>query len=104
MFQWGHDFSAMDTTQMHTYRCYGCQAFQWGHDFSAMDTLELGGSSGSHGGGFNGAMTFQPWIPGGMVETITLIYGFQWGHDFSAMDTARAGRGHRPAPRVSMGP
>ena len=37
-FQWGHGFSAMDTTGA-VRHCPRCPAgFQWGHGFSAMDT------------------------------------------------------------------
>ena len=39
-FQWGHDFSAMDTSDK-TGNVTLVQKFQWGHDFSAMDTSEV---------------------------------------------------------------
>ena len=38
-------------------------AFQWGHDFSAMDTSKTAIVRAAITVGFNGAMTFQPWIP-----------------------------------------
>jgi len=37
-FQWGHDFSAMDTVVRQRLLVDPANKFQWGHDFSAMDT------------------------------------------------------------------
>ena len=37
--------------------------FQWGHDFSAMDTWLRPVGLRASARRFNGAMTFQPWIP-----------------------------------------
>ena len=39
-------------------------SFQWGHDFSAVDTPRLGHWLPDRKLGFNGATTFQPWIRG----------------------------------------
>jgi len=36
MFQWGHDFSAMDIWY-EIVMFAKSERFQWGHDFSAMD-------------------------------------------------------------------
>ena len=37
-FQWGHDFSAMDSTEERDMYSEDEDTFQWGHDFSAMDS------------------------------------------------------------------
>ena len=37
---------------------------QWSHDLSAMDTRTAASPAPSKSASFNGAMTFQPWIPG----------------------------------------
>ena len=84
-FQWGHDFSAVDTWSVED-ALEAMEMFQWGHDFSAVDTDEdvqllkhfitvsMGPRLFSRGYGwprkrqsssgrcFNGATTFQPWI------------------------------------------
>ena len=59
LFQWGHDFSAMDSLDLVT-TTTPPGAFQWGHDFSAMDRF--------------------------LRATFDEVGEFQWGHDFSAMD------------------
>ena len=61
LLQWSHDLSAMDT------RILPCMAtiaigLQWSHDLSAMDTRSHGEGACGKSCGFNGAMTFQPWI------------------------------------------
>ena len=85
-FQWGHDFSAVDTWAS-ARGWMKSEKFQWGHDFSAVDTREsrpappvpqcFNGATTfqpwihelrllerRRRSGFNGATTFQPWIPG----------------------------------------
>ena len=87
------------------------KTFQWGHDFSAMDTAQSIEYLFDPADGFNGATTFQPWILQGCswfkllsdsfngattfqpwIHRFPRLNGrrrdmFQWGHDFSAMDT-----------------
>ena len=59
--------------------------FQWGHDFSAMDTSgEMYRTRISNG--FNGAMTFQPWILS-TEDGKSNKGNVSMGHDFLAMDT-----------------
>ena len=60
--------------------------FQWGHDFSAMDREVEGKVIGQQRASFNGATTFQPWIEDVYLEHRGADNRFQWGHDFSAMD------------------
>jgi len=45
MFQWGHDFSAMDSLDAAHDALPDIPEFQWGHDFSAMDR---GSGKGNH--------------------------------------------------------
>ena len=62
-FQWGHDFSAMDSTEERDMYSEDEDTFQWGHDFSAMDSQGGGKITIIRDeAGFNGATTFQPWI------------------------------------------
>ncbi len=87
LFQWGHDFSAMDRGKALA-SAFSLARFQWGHDFSAMDREFWGRSMKIEFFSFNGATTFQPWIAELMAaknELTPLL--FQWGHDFSAMDS-----------------
>ena len=66
---------------------------QWSHDLSAMDTRSLTSMAWMRPtlASFNGAMTFQPWIPR-MVQSWSarsaLGTWLQWSHDLSAMDTS----------------
>ena len=86
-FQWGHDFSAMDTRKQRG-RNGEEYKFQWGHGFSAVDTwrtIPIGMSPRWRR--FNGATTFQPWIPRTTPRREKPKETFQWGHDFSAVDT-----------------
>ena len=59
--------------------------FQWGHDFSAMDSFKTNYIE-MPVFRFNGATTFQPWIGFQLEGILQILKGFQWGHDFSAMD------------------
>ena len=63
------------------------EVLQWSHDLSAMDTSSAGGRPAPPGLGFNGAMTFQPWIRPGQRLRRPPCAVLQWSHDLSAMDT-----------------
>ena len=60
--QWSHDLSAMDTIGegLDTEKP---NELQWSHDLSAMDTGYPFLAEHPSTSRFNGAMTFQPWIP-----------------------------------------
>ena len=59
--QWSHDLSAMDTIANLSNQPFS-MTLQWSHDLSAMDTVPFSRRTASTSAGFNGAMTFQPWI------------------------------------------
>ena len=62
--QWSHDLSAMDTLLSPAGAIF-YNHLQWSHDLSAMDTCPWVDATGNAvPESFNGAMTFQPWIPG----------------------------------------
>ena len=61
MLQWSHDLSAMDTRYKVAQRLSQAM-LQWSHDLSAMDTRLCRRFWRRRLCGFNGAMTFQPWI------------------------------------------
>ena len=60
--QWGHGLSAVDTGRAGVLKARGV-TLQWGHGLSAVDTVDYHHDDCRHGGGFNGATAFQPWIP-----------------------------------------
>ena len=68
--------------------CEWVEEFQWGHDFSAVDTRIIVHAPRNTMSCFNGATTFQPWIPRPWSKHPSTVSLFQWGHDFSAVDTA----------------
>ena len=79
--QWSHDLSAMDTPGNDSPRGIGIK-LQWSHDLSAMDTCSYWAERHAASKSFNGAMTFQPWIPASCTPLRKSISGFNGAMTF----------------------
>ncbi len=66
----------------------GKEELQFGHDFSAVETSIVEGRLDNLREGFNSATTFQPWklLSSGLPFPESLL--LQFGHDFSAVETS----------------
>ena len=87
--QWGHDLSAVETTQKAPWWKERHPASMGPRPFSRGNKATIP-SPESGQAGFNGATTFQPWKHGIVATPDRLFIVLQWGHDLSAVETPSA--------------